>query len=84
MKKISICIKEEHENIIYHTSLKVEDKVLEEIKNNNIIPDKYWNSVCEFLEAKQKTEKDIKEIIVFYWNKGKEEKIYCNNMKGEN
>lgn len=83
MKEISICVKKQG-IVIYHTNLKVEEKVLEEIQNNKIIPDKYWNSVCEFLKSNERTEKNITEIIVFYWNNSKEEKIYCNNMKGEN
>ncbi len=79
MKEIRICVKEQG-FVICHTSLKVEESAFNEIQNNKIIPDKYWNGICEFIEFQEKTEENITEIIVSYENKGKEEKIYCDNM----
>ncbi len=80
--KISIGVKS-NDTYVCHKTIKIEKKELEEIKDSKEIPDKYWNSILDFIDYQSKTNNQhekITEVIVIYTEDEKDKIIYCDKM----
>lgn len=80
--KISIGVKS---NDIYvcHTTIEIDKKELKEIEDSKEIPDKYWNSVLDFIDYQSKMNnlnEKITEVIVMYTENKENKIIYCDKM----